>query len=106
MKTLRLLCLLPFALLLLSAASAPTVTETLVRIQTDPATGRVQAYYEKSITVDGVTYRQPWTQYSWAIGGSEPVTITLADGSTATTTRAHLLTAVRAVADEVKASAP
>jgi len=102
MKKLRLLFLLPLALF---AAAAPTVTETLVRIQTDVATGRAEAYYEKAVTVDGVTYRQPWTQYSWAIGGSEPVTITLADGSTATTTRAHILTAVRAIADEVKAAA-
>lgn len=40
-------------------------TENLVRIQAETTTGQVTAYFEKSVTVDGVTYRQPWESVNW-----------------------------------------
>lgn len=98
MKILRLLllCLLPVALC--TAASAPTITETLVRIQTDPASSQVQAFFEKTVTVDGVEFRQPWSQVSWAIGADKTVTV-----AGKTYTYAEVLAAAVAIAQQERA---
>lgn len=57
---------LAFLLLPLAAfAQAPAPTESLVRIQSEVATGDVTAFFERSVTVAGVTYRQPWESVSW-----------------------------------------
>jgi hypothetical protein len=105
MKPTRLTSLILACLLLAGLAFAQTVSEQLVRIQTDPASGRVQAFFEKVVTVEGVSYRQPWQEVSWEIGSQEPVEITLANGSTATTTRGAIFAAVQAIAAQEKAAA-
>jgi hypothetical protein len=60
---------LAFLLLLAPAAFAqpaePQPTESLVRIQSEVATGDVTAFFEKSVTVAGTTFRQPWESVSW-----------------------------------------
>lgn len=80
---------------LAGAASAPTVTESLVRIQCDPAGGQVQAFFEKTVTIDGQSFRQPWTSVSWATGSDKTVTV---DGKTYT--YAEVMAAVVAIANQ------
>lgn len=96
------LCLLSSVFCLL--AFGQQLAEQLVRIQTDPPTGRVQAFFEKVVTVEGVEYRQPWQQVSWSLGDSTTVPITLADGTQATTTRTAIFAAVQAIAAQEKAA--
>lgn len=96
------LCLLSSVLCLL--AFGQQITEQLVRIQTDPPSGRVQAFFERTVTVEGVPYRQPWHEVSWSLGDSSPVPITLSDGTQATTTRAAIFAAVQAIAAAEKAA--
>lgn len=49
-----------------SAFAAEPVTATaLVRIQSEVSTGDVTAFFEKSVTVEGTTYKQPWESVSW-----------------------------------------
>ena len=58
-----LLAVLAFAIS--AFAQAPEPTEQLVRIQSEVSTGDVTAFFEKSVTVAGTTYRQPWESVSW-----------------------------------------
>ena len=91
-----------FALVgLAGAASAPTVSESLVRIQCDPAGGQVQAFFEKTVTIDGQSFRQPWTSVSWATGSDKTVTV---DGKTYT--YAEVMAAVVAIANQENTPAP
>lgn len=83
------------------AADAPSVTETLKRIQCDPETTQVQAFFEKKITVDGQTFVQPWTQVSWATGSTKTVTV-----GDKTYTYAEVLAAVVAIANQEKNTPP
>ena len=71
MKTKLLLPFLALAALLAAGAAALTSTTTLKRIQTDPATGRAQAFFATTVTVDGATYAQPWKQYDFGIGATD-----------------------------------
>lgn len=107
MKNTRILLLTALCslLTLLAFAQAVSSSTALVRIQTDPPAGRVQAFFERTVTVDGVAYRQPWQEVSWALGDDSPVAITLADGTPAQTTRAAIFAAVAAIAAEEKAKA-
>lgn len=86
---------------LAGAASAPTVSESLVRIQCDPAGGQVQAFFEKTVTIDGQSFRQPWTSVSWATGSDKTVTV---DGKTYT--YAEVMAAVVAIANQENKPAP
>ena len=83
----------------IALAQVVTTTEQLVRIQTDPATGRVQAFFEKSVTIEGVSYKQPWTEVSWAIGADKMVTV-----GEKTYTYAEVLAAAQAIAEQEKAA--
>lgn len=56
--------------------STPTVTEQLVRIQSEVSTGDVTAFFEKSVTLDGTTFRQPWEPVSW---NASDKTVTVGD---------------------------
>lgn len=57
MKKLRLFLLASLTLLLL-AASAPIVTDSLVRIQTDPgASTTVTAFFQKTTVIDSDTFQ-------------------------------------------------
>jgi len=86
---------------LAAAASDPTVSESLVRIQCDPASGQVQAFFEKVVTVEGQSFRQPWTQVSWPTGSDKTVTV---DGKTYT--YAEVMAAVVAIANQENQPAP
>lgn len=77
------------------AASAPVITEALVRVQCDPASGQAQAFFEKTVTIDGQSFRQPWTSVSWATGSDKTVTV---DGKTYT--YAEVMAAVVAIANQ------
>lgn len=87
-------------------AATATVTERLVSIKADTLAGKAQAYYQRTAVVDGVTYVDHLPVVTWDLGSTAAITITLQNGTTATTTRAHLMTAVAAVAAEVKAAQP
>ena len=87
-----LLCILAFFAL---GAGEPVVTEALVRIQTDPATGRAQAFFEKTVTIDGVDYRQPWQEVSWELGAEKSVTV-----GEKTLTYSEVFAAVKAIAEQ------
>ena len=77
------------------AQTPPVATETLRRIQTDPAIGTVSAYFEKSVTVDGVTYAQPWQSVTWALAADKTVT-----ASGRTYSYSEIFSAVLAVAKQ------
>ena len=86
--------------LLAGQSAAPVVTESLQRVQTDPASGQVSAFYQKTVVMaDGTQFQQAWSQTTWALNSATPVTITLADGTTAQTTRAAVFSAVVAIAN-------
>lgn len=69
----KLLALLAFASL--AFAATPVITDTLKRIQFYPETGKAIAEFEKSVTIDGVTLAQPWTQVTWQVGADKSVTV-------------------------------
>lgn len=81
-------------------AGEPVVTESLVRIQTDPASGRAQAFFEKTVTIDGVDYRQPWQEVSWELGAEKTVIV-----GEHTYTYAEVFAAVQAIAAQERAAA-
>lgn len=112
MKKLLALCTLAAAAVFCTAASAPTVTEGPIvpwRIQVDlalDAAGTVtsanpQVFYHQTYTVDGAEIVRDRGSVSWdsVAKAAEPVTITLADGTTSTTTRGAVLGAVLAIAE-------
>lgn len=65
MKPRVILFFLGLVALLSLAAVTVTTSEKLVRIQSEVQTGDVTAFFEKSVTVDGTTYVQPWESVSW-----------------------------------------
>ena len=80
----RILALLFIALAsIVGAASAPGWVSTLVRIQTDPATGTATAFFERTITIDGTVAKHPdgWQSVTWSLGGNTTTTL---DGITLT----------------------
>lgn len=83
------------------AAGEPVVTEALVRIQTDPASGRAQAFFEKTVTIDGVAYAQPWQEVSWDLGAERTVTV-----GDKTLTYAEVFAAVQAIALQERDTPP
>jgi hypothetical protein len=97
-----LLALFAVALLALapSRAAAQTVVDNLTIIQTAPASGVVQAFWQKSTVVEGVTFSQPLVENAWKLGDTGTVSIVLADGKTAVTTRAAVFNAVVAIATQ------
>lgn len=60
---------------LAAVLAAQTVTESLQRIQSDPASNTAQAFFEKKITVSGQTYAQPWTSVQWDTTSTKTVTV-------------------------------
>jgi hypothetical protein len=45
----------------------PTVETSLARIQTDPATGVAQAFFEQKTTFNGLEFQAPWTNVTWSL---------------------------------------
>ncbi len=84
---------------LASAAVAPTVTDTLMRVQCDPASGAAQAFFQKTITVEGQSYAQPWETVQWATGSERTITYTYA-GQQYTQPYAQVMAAVVAIANQ------
>ena len=97
-----LLAMFALALLALapSRAAAQTVVDNLTIIQTAPASGVVQAFWQKSTVVEGVTFSQPLVENVWKLADTGEIEITLADGTKAKTTRAAVFNAVVAIATE------
>lgn len=101
MKTNQLLSIaLSFLALVPARAAEPGVTDTIKIIQTSPATGTVQAFWEKSTVVDGQTFAQPLVENSWKLTDTGTVSITLADGTVAVTNRAAVFAAVVTIATQ------
>ena len=61
----KLVISLVISALLAAFAVAQVASESLMRIQSEVQSGAVTAFFEKSIVIDGVTYRQPWQSVSW-----------------------------------------
>lgn len=80
------------------AAAAASVSESLQRIQCDIPSGRAQAFFEKSTTVNGQTFKSPWTEVSWQTGAAKSVTV---NGTTYT--YAEVMAAIVAIAEKEKA---
>ncbi len=79
------------------AAAEATVTESLQRIQCEIPAGRAQAFFEKSTTVGGQTFKSPWTEVSWQVGAEKTVTV---NGTTYT--YAEVMAAIVAIAQQEK----
>jgi hypothetical protein len=104
---------------LCSAASAPSVTEGPIvpwRIQVDLAfdgdgvitSAAPKVYYRQTIMVDATAVVIDRGSILWdsVAKANEEVTISLANGGTATTTRGKILAAVIAIAAEERANPP
>lgn len=74
-------------------------TTTLKRLQTDPESGVVQAFFETALTADGETFRQPWVAVQWPVASDTPVQVIDAAGNPVVTTRAALFAAVMSIAE-------
>jgi len=101
MKTRIIPAIITVLAFLALGAGEPVVSEALVRIQTDPATGRAQAFFEKTVTVDGIAYRQPWQEVSWELGAAKSVTV-----GEKTYTYAEVFAAVQAIAQQERDTPP
>jgi cytoskeletal protein RodZ len=113
------LCLLILAAALSTAADAPSVVEGPIvpwRIQVDlvfdsegaVTSAKPKVYYQQTITVGGTALVKDHGVISWdsvAKAGDE-IEITLANSSTATTTRGRVLQAIIAIAAQEKANPP
>lgn len=88
---------------LCSAAVAPVVTDTLMRIQCDPDSGKAQAFFQKTITMDTQEYAQPWEEVQWTTGSTRTVTYTYG-GQSYTQPYAQVMAAVVAIANQERTS--
>ena len=96
---------IPLALAL--AAVAVTQSERLDTIRAVPAQGKVFGTFRA--TIDAGDGKGPLdlatvATINWPLTGSQSVTVTLADGSTAQTTRSAIFAAVLAIATEERAA--
>ena len=79
-------------------AADPTVTETLVRIQAEVVSGDVTAFFEKSVVINGTTYKQPWESVGW----NSSVTTVTVNGTTMT--YGQVMQFVAAIANQERAA--
>lgn len=49
----------------------PTVETFLARIQTDPSSGRVLAFFGEKTTVNEQVFLSPWTSVGWSLTDSD-----------------------------------
>jgi len=78
----------------------PQIETTLARIQTDPASGVAQAFFEQKTTVGDQVFLSPWTSVSWSLADQDnSVTV---DGIKLT--YAQVSQAVVAIAYQVRAT--
>jgi hypothetical protein len=78
-------------------APTPAPTEQLVRIQAETTTGDVTAFFERSVTIDGVKYPAPWQSVSW---NNSTKTVTVGER---TLTYSEVMQLVRAIALQERA---
>ncbi len=104
MKTKHLFLALPViiiaALFSHAASSEPVVTDTMTIIQAFPLQGYVAASWQKSTVIGDKTYKEDAVRNTWPIGDTGTVSITLADGTPAVTTRQAVFVAVVAIATQ------
>ncbi len=102
MKT-RILALLFLAVSLCGAASAPTWVASLVTVQADPRTGIAEAFFARTMQVEGVgtvAHPQGWQRVSWSLGSTATTTI-----GDITLTDAQVFQFVAAIAERRRAEA-
>lgn len=99
MKTLRLLLSFVLFAAVASAASAPVVTDTLVRIQCDPASTVATAFFQKTTVVEGQSFTTPLEPVNWEVGSQRPITYTY-NGQSYTVPYAQVMAAVVAIANQ------
>lgn len=97
MKTKLLIIAGLLAFASVASAAEPVTSTALVRIQAEVSTGDVTAFFEKSVTFDGVTYKQPWESVSW---NASDKTVKV---GTKTMTYAEVMQFVAAIAVQEKA---
>lgn len=98
MKTKLLLIVALLGFCSVASAADPVSSTALVRIQAEVSTGDVTAFFEKSVVVEGVTYKQPWESVSW---NSSDKTVKV---GTKTMTYAEVMQFVAAIAAQEKAA--
>lgn len=49
----------------------PLVETSLARIQTDPASGVAQAFFEQKTTVGDQVFLSPWTSVNWSLADAD-----------------------------------
>lgn len=81
------------------AATAPVVTDALKRIQCDPASTQATAFFEKTTTVEGQQFVQPWEPVSWSVGSTRTITYSYG-GQSYTAPYAQVMAAVVAIANQ------
>ena len=92
--------LLAFLFIVVAAfAAAPAITDALMRIQCDPASGSAQAFFQKTTIVDGQTFVSPWETVVWQVGSTRTITYSF-NGQSYTQPYAQVLTAVEAIANQ------
>lgn len=82
--------------------TTPSVSEQLVRIQSEASSGDVTAFFEKSVTVEGTTFRQPWESVSW---NASDKTVTVGD-QTMTYSKVMQFVVTIAMQERAAAAAP
>ena len=97
-KLINLLLVGLLAFASVASAADPVTSTALVRIQAEVSTGDVTAFFEKSVTFDGVTYKQPWESVSW---NASEKTVKV---GTKTMTYAEVMQFVAAIAAQEKAA--
>ncbi len=90
-------------LLLAASAFSQTVTEVLVRIQSDPPQKTATAFFEKTIVVDGTTFQQPWQSVTWKADSDKTVKV---NGKTYTYSEINAAVAAIAVQEKEAQSEP
>lgn len=82
--------------------TTPSISEQLVRIQSEVSSGDVTAFFEKSVTVEGTTFRQPWESVSW---NASEKTVTVGD-QTMTYSKVMQFVVTIAMQERAAATAP
>lgn len=82
----------------IARAAEGSVSESLQRIQWEIPADRAQAFFEKSTSVNGETFKSPWTEVSWQTGAQKSVTV---NGTTYT--YAQIKAVIIAIAEQEKA---
>ncbi len=103
MKTKLILTSILAVALLSIAADSPIIADNLTMVQSAPASGNVQSFWQKTIDLSdgkGPTSYGPPVETDWPIAAIGTVSITLSDGSVAQTTYAAVAAAMVTIATQ------